>query len=65
MVCLLVGIIPLIVIIAIIVFLIQLLAPIITGLIVLAIIVEVGLWIYEKWISVNEWNALSMESYNT
>lgn len=43
-----VGIIALIVIVAIIIFLIQLLAPIIIGLIVLAIIVGTGYWIYQK-----------------
>jgi hypothetical protein len=41
-----VGIFALIVIVAIIIFLIQVLAPIIIGLIILAIIVGVGYWIY-------------------
>ena len=43
-----VGILARIVIIAIVIFLIELLAPIIIGLIILAIIVAVGLWIYGK-----------------
>jgi hypothetical protein len=43
-----IGIIALIIIIAIIVFLIKLLAPIFVGLIVLAIIIGVGYWIYVK-----------------
>jgi len=43
-----VGIIALTVIVAIIIFLIQLLAPIIIGLIVLAIIGGTGYWIYQK-----------------
>jgi hypothetical protein len=43
-----IGILALIVIVAIFVFLIELLAPIIIGLIILAVIVAVGLWIYLK-----------------
>ena len=43
-----VGIIALIVIVAIIVFLVKLLAPIFLGLIIMAIIIGAGLWIYGK-----------------
>jgi lipopolysaccharide export LptBFGC system permease protein LptF len=43
-----VGIIALIVIIAIIVFFVKLLAPFFVGLIVLAIIIGAGIWIYSR-----------------
>ncbi|HEU4448124.1 MAG TPA: hypothetical protein VFR94_25870 [Nitrososphaeraceae archaeon] len=43
-----IGIIALIVIVAIIVFLIELLAPLFIGIIILAIIVGMGWWIYSK-----------------
>jgi hypothetical protein len=42
-----VGIIAFVVIVAVIVFLVQLLAPVIIGLIILAIIVGVGYWIFQ------------------
>lgn len=43
-----IGIIAFIVIVAVIVFLVQLLAPVIIGLIILAIIVGVGYWIFQS-----------------
>ena len=43
-----VGIIAFVVIVAVIVFLVQLLAPVIIGLIILAIIVGVGYWIFQR-----------------
>ena len=43
-----VGIIAFIVIVAVIVFLVQLLAPVIIGLIILAVIVGAGYWIFQR-----------------